>query len=460
MNKSSEKTTPQGSLSFLKFINEFFINYKNFLEVHLTAEKPPFISLIIWLLGICSTINKLSRNIYSLKYEIESWVIFWLIVLAGGIILGYLQYWIGGALYYLRVWLSGGIKNSKISRSLYLYTGIPIYVIVVLTTIFDNIKYGDTYFSGPTNDLLDYTWAILLIIGIIYSIFLSYQGVRLLLKTGFIRSIVFFVILPVMIYSAPLAWTFYQAFEPKSEWKHFRGGVQIVLEVESKGNQSTDRENANIIMEMLTERLRRIGIRKKIITIIGERRLIIQLPKVKNNERVIDLISKPYLLEFKLVDDTQSLDSALKGNLPLGGEILYRIDEDPQTQRTSKTPYLLKKRTLLTGAYLSDARVQIDSQFNEPYITILFDKKGARIFEKITGDNVNKRLAIVLDNNVYSAPVIQEKIAGGQARITGRFTTEEARYLAIALSAGAYPANTRVIESKNLTKDIWLGGEN
>jgi preprotein translocase subunit SecD len=140
----------------------------------------------------------------------------------------------------------------------------------------------------------------------------------------------------------------------------------------------------------------------------------------------------------------------LKGDVPPGDEIVYQIEENPATRRTTKTPFLLKKRTLLTGAYLTDARVQIDSQFNEPYVSINFDKKGARIFERITADNVNKRLAIVLDQNVYSAPVIQEKIAGGQARITGRFTAEEARDLAIVLRAGALPAPVNILEERTV----------
>ena len=105
---------------------------------------------------------------------------------------------------------------------------------------------------------------------------------------------------------------------------------------------------------------------------------------------------------------------------------------------------------LLTGAYLTDARVQIDSQYNEPYVSIDFDKKGARIFEKITEKNVEKRLAIVLDNRVYSAPVIQEKIAGGSARITGSFTAEQAHDLAIILRAGALPAPVKVIEERTV----------
>jgi len=182
----------------------------------------------------------------------------------------------------------------------------------------------------------------------------------------------------------------------------------------------------------------------------GDTRILIQLPGIRDTQRAKDLIGKTALLEFKLVDDTKSLDAALKGNAPPGREILYKVEEDAETQRITRTPFLIKKRTLLTGAYLTDARVQIDSQFNEPYVSINFDKKGARIFERITGDNVDKRLAIVLDNNVYSAPVIQEKIAGGQARITGRFSTEEARDLAIVLRAGALPAPVNILEERTV----------
>jgi preprotein translocase subunit SecD len=104
----------------------------------------------------------------------------------------------------------------------------------------------------------------------------------------------------------------------------------------------------------------------------------------------------------------------------------------------------------LTGEYLTDARVQIDSQFNEPYVSIDFDNKGARLFERVTEANVKKRLAIVLDGHVYSAPVIQEKISGGSARITGHFTTEEAHDLAIVLRAGALPAPVEILEERTV----------
>ncbi|UCF90909.1 MAG: protein translocase subunit SecD [Desulfobacterales bacterium] len=203
-------------------------------------------------------------------------------------------------------------------------------------------------------------------------------------------------------------------------------------------------------LETIRNRIDQFGVSEPDIRRQGENRILIQLPGIKDTQRAKDLIGKTALLEFKLVDETGDVNAALKGDVPPGEEVLYKVDEDPQTRRTTKTPFLLKKRTLLTGAYLTDARVQIDSQFNEPYVSLDFDQKGARIFERITAENVKKRLAIVLDDKVASAPVIQEKIAGGQARITGNFTMEEARDLAIVLRAGALPAPVEIMEERTV----------
>ncbi|UCD78247.1 MAG: protein translocase subunit SecD [Desulfobacterales bacterium] len=228
------------------------------------------------------------------------------------------------------------------------------------------------------------------------------------------------------------------------------GNLSIILSLTDNDRDHIEKLAVDQALETIRNRIDQFGVAEPDIRRQGENRILIQLPGIKDTERAKDLIGKTALLEFKLVDDTYSIDDALKGNVPPGTEILYKVEENPETQRTLKTPFLLSKRTLLTGAYLTDARVQIDSQFNEPYVSIDFDKKGARLFERITGDNVNKRLAIVLDQNVYSAPVIQEKIAGGQARITGRFTTEEARDLAIVLRAGALPAPVNILEERSV----------
>ena len=203
-------------------------------------------------------------------------------------------------------------------------------------------------------------------------------------------------------------------------------------------------------LETIRNRIDQFGVSEPDIRNQGEKRILIQLPGIKDTKRAKELIGKTALLEFKLLDEAGDISAALKGNVPPGTELLYETKEDPSTNRITKTPYLVKKRALLTGAYLTDAKVQIDSQYNEPYVSIEFDKKGGRIFAQITEQNVKKRLAIVLDNKVYSAPVIQEKITGGSARITGNFTTEDAHDLAIVLRAGALPAPVNIIEERTV----------
>jgi preprotein translocase subunit SecD len=203
-------------------------------------------------------------------------------------------------------------------------------------------------------------------------------------------------------------------------------------------------------METIRNRIDQFGVSEPDIRRQGENRILIQLPGISDPQRAINLIGQTALLEFKLVDEEHDVEDALKGNVPPGTEILYQVNEDEVTRRSTKVPFLIKKRSFLTGEYLTDARVQIDSQFSEPYVAIDFDKKGARLFERITEANVKKRLAIVLDSRVYSAPVIQEKISGGRARITGNFTMEEARDLAIVLRAGALPAPVTILEERTV----------
>jgi len=204
-------------------------------------------------------------------------------------------------------------------------------------------------------------------------------------------------------------------------------------------------------LETIRNRIDQFGVSEPDIRRQGENRILVQLPGVQDTQRAKDLIGKTALLEFKLVDEEHEVNAALQGDMPQGSEILYSYQIDPDSgQKIRQVPYLLRKRTLLTGANLTDARVQIDSQYNEPYVSLAFDRKGARMFEKVTEENVKKRLAIVLDDRVYSAPVIQEKISGGQARITGNFTTEEANDLAIALRAGALPAPVNILEERTV----------
>jgi len=203
-------------------------------------------------------------------------------------------------------------------------------------------------------------------------------------------------------------------------------------------------------LETIRNRVDQFGVSEPDIRKQQKNTILVQLPGIKDPRRAIKLIGKTALLEFKLVDDEHSVTEALKGRIPPGDEILYQVKRDPSTGKKVKIPFLLKKRTMLTGAYITDARVQIDPRTNEPYVLLSFDSRGARIFARVTGENIRKRLAIILDKKVYSAPVIQDRITGGRAQITGAFTMEEAHDLAIVLRAGALPAPVKVIEERTV----------
>ncbi len=228
------------------------------------------------------------------------------------------------------------------------------------------------------------------------------------------------------------------------------GQTIMVLKLPDKVHENIKKMATEQALETIRNRIDAFGVSEPDIRIQGENRILIQLPGITDTKRAKELIGKTARLTFQLVDEDGDVNEALKGTPPPGDEILYQIKKNYRTGMTSKIPFLIKKRVLLDGSSLTDAKVQIASQYNEPYVGIEFDRRGARIFERITGANIKKRLAIVLDKTVYSAPVIQDRIAGGRAQITGNFTMDEAKDLAIVLRAGALPAPVKIVEERTV----------
>jgi preprotein translocase subunit SecD len=204
-------------------------------------------------------------------------------------------------------------------------------------------------------------------------------------------------------------------------------------------------------VQVIRNRIDQFGVSEPLIQRQGETEILVQLPGVTDPERALDLIGKTAKLRFHIVDDSVSVESALSGNLPFDNILLYQKEYDKVTGKLiSQTPYVLKRDAVLTGEFITDAEVRISPQFNEPYVLIKFDSAGSKLFDQITAENVGKRLAIVLDDNVYSAPVIRERISGGEAQISGNFTMEEAKDLAIVLRAGSLPAPVVVLENRTV----------
>lgn len=226
-------------------------------------------------------------------------------------------------------------------------------------------------------------------------------------------------------------------------------GFRILCRVKDKEAEHIRQLAVSQALETIRNRIDQFGVSEPDIRPQGENRILVQLPGIKDPKRALELIGKTAVLEFKLV--AEGVDPhADPTTLPAGVKVYPMRRVDTNTGRTVEGKVALKDRTLLTGEYITNANVRIDSQYNTPYVALEFDPQGARIFERITGENVKKQLAIVLDGVVYSAPVIQEKISGGRASITGSFTMEEARDLAIVLRAGALPAPVVILEERTV----------
>lgn len=208
-------------------------------------------------------------------------------------------------------------------------------------------------------------------------------------------------------------------------------------------------------LETIRNRIDQFGVSEPIIAREGLTHIVVQLPGIKDPKRAIDLIGKTARLEFKLVDETINAATATPGTIPDDEELLYEKRVDPTTGAVSEIPLVVKKKAMITGDLLTDAQVRIDSQFNQPYVAIEFNGTGARLFDQVTAANVGKRFAIVLDRNIYSAPVIRERISGGSAQISGSFTQKEAADLSIVLRAGSLPAPVSIIQ--NVTVGPTLG---
>ncbi|MHC1701402.1 MAG: protein translocase subunit SecD [Humidesulfovibrio sp.] len=178
-------------------------------------------------------------------------------------------------------------------------------------------------------------------------------------------------------------------------------------------------------------------------------RIQVQLPGLSDPERAIAIIGKTAHLEFKIVDDSVDPESVKQGLLGPGRELTVMVQRGPN-DGASSIPIVLKKEAVLTGEHITDARATIEQNNNQFSVSLTFNARGAKIFERVTEENIKKRLAIVLDGKCYSAPVIQDKISGGKAQITGRFSQEEARDLAIVLRAGALPAPVNVLEQRTV----------
>ena len=218
-------------------------------------------------------------------------------------------------------------------------------------------------------------------------------------------------------------------------------GSDIVADLDGQQIEALEQYAVDQSLETIRNRIDQFGVAEPVIQRQGDRDILVQLPGIQDPERAKELIGRTAVLEFKLV--------ALEGE-NRETEVLNGQQRDPISGQAIRTTYTLEKQTLLSGDGVSDARVRPSVDIEGPYVELILSDRGADIFEEITGANVGRQLAIVLDNTVYSAPTIRDRIGGGHASITGGFDIKEARDLAIVLRAGALPAPVTIAEERTV----------
>lgn len=196
-----------------------------------------------------------------------------------------------------------------------------------------------------------------------------------------------------------------------------KGGMRIIFKAKPAPGTPVTKESLDRAKFILNQRVDKLGVAEVQITVQEPDNIVIELPGIKKPQEALEVLGKVALLEFKEVLGTDE-----KGNTKLG-------------------------KTLLTGKYLKNAQVSFD-QFGKAKVDVEFTEEGARKFEEITAKYIGKQIAIVLDGKVMSAPRVIEKISGGKAEITGNFTIDEAKRLAIVLQTGALPVNLEIQEKQ------------
>jgi preprotein translocase subunit SecD len=231
-----------------------------------------------------------------------------------------------------------------------------------------------------------------------------------------------------------------------------RGEGEELLLVSSMKPEAVRRTQEYALRQNITtlhNRINELGVAEPVIQQQGVDRVVVQLPGVQDTAKAKDILGRTASLEIRMVAEEHmnpaALEAAARGQPPFGTE--YYVERNGQ-------PLLVRRQVVLTGDRLTDAQPGFDNQTNEPAVHLRLDGQGARVFQEVTRENVNKRMAILLiekgKGEVITAPVIRSEIPGGRVQISGRMTTQEANDTALLLRAGSLAAPMEIIEERTV----------
>jgi preprotein translocase subunit SecD len=221
------------------------------------------------------------------------------------------------------------------------------------------------------------------------------------------------------------------------------GGGLIRLAVPQAAITERIRQTIEQSIQIVERRINQLGTVEPLIQRQGTDRILVQVPGLQDPTEIKNILGKTAKMEFRMVDTTVPPDQAQAGRVPPDSEVLMSAS-------SPKIPYVIKKQILVSGGDLIDAQPGFDQRSSEPIVSFRFNSAGSRKFSIATQENVGQPFAIVLDNEVISAPVIREPITAGSGQISGNFTVQSANELAILLRAGALPAPLTIIEERTV----------
>src|SRR5258705_7267641 len=221
------------------------------------------------------------------------------------------------------------------------------------------------------------------------------------------------------------------------------GGGLIRLTVPQAAITERLRQAVEQSIQIVVRRVNELGTVEPLIQRQGLDRILVQVPGLQDPTRLKELLGKTAKMEFRMVDLSVPPDQAASGRVPPDSDLLPSAEPNGQ-------PYVIKKQVLGSGGDLTDGQPGFDQRNGQPIVSFKFNSSGSRKFAQATTEHVKEPFAIVLDNKVISAPVIQEPITGGQGQISGNFTVQQANDLAILLRAGALPAPLTIIEERTV----------
>jgi protein-export membrane protein SecD len=271
-----------------------------------------------------------------------------------------------------------------------------------------------------------------------------------------------------------------------------RTGTDLRLQYGEAYVAQTKRHAVDQSIQTIRNRIDEFGVREPIITRQGDDRISVEFPGIRDPARLKNLIGQTAKLEFKLVhegtseaqlaswvneakekgvvfvdgstnrfsDYLEKLNNLIKGKLPPNTEIAFEKHIDPNSKEMRRIPYLLEKPVLMSGEHVDTAYVAFDQQFNEPRVNMVMTPIGATVLARVSGDNIGRRMAIVLDGNIHSAPVLQSKIPDGRAEIKmggGRdydAIRKDAEDTSLVLRAGSLPTTLEFLEERTVGPEL------